>query len=74
MATIVERSAKQYLFTFSKPETEWILQLAMTMGITKESVVVAAMNKGLTYYLETFCPKGEPPEKDIDDNACDDIC
>lgn len=54
MATIIEYDGKQYLFTFSEPETEWISELAKGMGITKEAVVGAAINKGLTYYVETF--------------------
>lgn len=54
MATIVQRNGNDYLFEFSKPETEWIAELARSMGITKESVAIAAMNKGLTYYVETF--------------------
>lgn len=54
MATIIEFDGKQYLLTFSKPETEWISELAKGMGITKEAIVGAAMNKGLTHYMETF--------------------
>lgn len=54
MATIIEFDGKQYLLTFSKPETEWISELAKGMGITKEAIVGAAMNKGLTHYVETF--------------------
>lgn len=54
MATVIEYNGKQYLFTFMSPETEWIRDLAKSMGITKESVVGAAMNKGLCYYAQTF--------------------
>lgn len=74
MATIISRQGDEYLFDFSPPETNWIREIAKSMGITKESVVGAAMNVGLTHYVESFCPKPEPPKKDIDDNACDDIC
>ena len=54
MATIVDGKGNEYLFTFSPPETEWIRDLAECMGITKEAIVAAAMNKGLIYYTETF--------------------
>jgi len=54
MATIIEYDGKRYMFTFSKPETEWISELAKGMGITKEAVVGAAMNKGLCYYVHVF--------------------
>lgn len=96
MATVIEYDGKQFLFTFSMPETEWIKGLAKGMGITPEAVIGAAMNKGLTYYVETFAEtkevdrikdimdeqiethdkssKDEPPKRDIDDDASDDIC
>ena len=54
MATIISRDGDDYLLCFSKPETQWILDLAKGMGMTRETVVGAAMNKGLTYYVETF--------------------
>ncbi|KKM22948.1 hypothetical protein LCGC14_1620150 [marine sediment metagenome] len=54
MAIVIERDGVQYLCTFSKPETQWILDLAQGMGITKEAIVGAAMNHGLTYYVQTF--------------------
>jgi len=54
MATIVQGNGDEYLFTFSLPETDWIKELADSMGITKEAIVAAAMNKGLTHYVETF--------------------
>lgn len=74
MATIVRKFRKHYLFEFSVPETEWIKELAQSMGITKEAVLAAAMNKGLTYYVETFHNNTKPLKKSIDDDACDDIC
>lgn len=54
MATVIEYDGKQFLLTFSMPETEWIKGLAKGMGITKEAVIGAALNKGLTYYVQTF--------------------
>ncbi len=74
MATIIEHDGNLYLFTFSLPETDWIRDLAQSMGITKEAVLGAAINKGLTYYVGSFLIKDELPEKEIDDNACDDVC
>lgn len=57
MATIIDRNRNEYLCTFSPPETEWLRELAEGMGITKEAVLAAAINKGLTYYVETFAEK-----------------
>ncbi len=96
MATTIDSKGNDYLLAFSSPETGWIRDLAQTMGITKEAVVGAAMNKGLVYYMEVFIPKqevspvvviptagdrernykkaGQPPKKEIDDDACDDVC
>ena len=54
MATVIEYDGKQFLLTFSEPEKGWISDLAKCLGITKEAVVGAAMNKGLCYYSETF--------------------
>ena len=65
MATIIEYDGKRYLFTFSKPETEWISELAKGMGITKEAVVGAAMNNGLTHYVGSFLREDEPPDNSI---------
>ena len=73
MATIIEGHNKRFSFTFSPPETDWIKELAQSMGITKEAVVGAAMNKGLTHYVESFCTKEEPTKKSIDSDASDDI-
>lgn len=54
MATIIEGNKDDYLCTFSLPETDWIKELAKGMGITREAVLGAAINKGLAYYIETF--------------------
>ena len=54
MATIIDAKGNEYLCTFSEPETNWIKDLAKGMGITKEAVLGAAINKGLIYYVETF--------------------
>lgn len=67
MATVIEYDGKQYLLTFSMPESEWIKGLAKGMGITPEAVVGAALNKGLTYYIETFS------KDDVVDKLKDDM-
>jgi len=54
MATIINRQGNEYLLTFSLPETGWISDLANCMGIAKESVVAAAINKGLCHYVESL--------------------
>ncbi len=59
MATIIEYDGKQFLLTVSYPEKEWIRELAHSMGITKEAIVGAAINKGLTHYMETFAETDE---------------
>ena len=74
MVMMIQKQGNDYLFTFDKPETEWIYSLAHSMGITNEAVVAAAMNKGLTYYLSMITEIKEHDKKDIDDDACDDIC
>jgi len=74
MATVIEGKGNEYLCTFSVPESGWLYDLAKCMGITKEAVLAAAINKGLTYYVESFLSELEPPKKDIDDDACDDVC
>jgi len=64
MATVIDGKGNEYLFTFTQPEKGWIRYLASTMGITKEAVVGAAMNKGLTHYVEVFRSieeAGSPP-------------
>lgn len=73
MTTKIDGKGNEYLLTFSSPETDWIKELAKSMGISKEAIVGAAMNFGLTHYMRTFCPTDKPPEKPIDDNASDDI-
>ena len=54
MATVIEYDGKQFLCTFSVPESGWIHDLAKSMGITKEAVLGAAINNGLTHYVESF--------------------
>jgi len=60
MAIIITRNYNRYTVSFSVPETTWIGVIAETLGMSKESVVAAALNKGLTYYLEVFCSTNEP--------------
>lgn len=75
MATIITRDGKEYKADFSPPEIDWIQSLAECMGITKEAVLGAAINKGLTYYVESFRSQPEPNDKDKpDDTDTDDIC
>lgn len=74
MATVVESNGTEYLCTFSVPESGWIHDLAKCMGITKEAVLGAAINHGLTHYVSSFLADDEPPEKAIDEDACDDLC
>ena len=74
MAAIIESNGDEYLCTFSVPESGWIQDLAKCMGITKEAVLGAAINNGLTHYVGSFLSNDEPPKKEIDDNACDDMC
>jgi len=62
MATEIDGKGNEYLFTFSYPETDWIKELAKGMGITKEAVLGAAMNKGLLYYIETFAEAEVTPK------------
>ena len=57
MTTTIESKGNEFLLTFTSPESEWIREVADSMGITREAVVGAAMNKGLTYYVETFCSR-----------------
>lgn len=65
MATIITGEGNECIFTFSNPELEWIKLISDTLGITKEAVVGAAMNHGLTHYVEVFCKPNEPePDKD----------
>jgi len=52
MAVIIEHDGKQYLVTVSKPETDWITLCAAAMGMSKETVIGAALNKGLCHYVE----------------------
>ena len=54
MATIIEGKGDEYLFTFSRPETEWIRLIANSFSISKEAAIGAAMNKGLCHYVETL--------------------
>lgn len=51
MATIVEGKGKKYVFTFSQSETEWILIIAKSLGMTKETVMGASMYEGLCHYV-----------------------
>lgn len=51
MATIIDRDGDAYLLQFSPPETDWIIMMAKSMGMTKETVVGAAINQGLTHYV-----------------------
>lgn len=51
MATIIDHDGKQYLLTFGLPETDWIAFIAKSLGMTKETVVGAALNQGLTHYV-----------------------
>lgn len=51
MATMIEYDGKQFLITCSIPESEWISEIAKGLGITKEAVVGAALNQGLTHYV-----------------------
>ena len=66
MTTTIDSKGNDFLLTFTPPETEWIREVADSMGITREAVVGAAMNKGLTYYVETFCTRN------VIDDALDD--
>ncbi len=52
MATIIEHDGKQYLVTVSKPETDWVTMISAALGMSKETVIGAALNKGLTHYVE----------------------
>jgi len=75
MATMITRDGNKYKAEFGKPESDWIQSLAECMGITKEAVLGAAINKGLTYYVESFRSQPEPDDKDKhDDTDTDDIC
>jgi len=58
MVTTIEYDGKQYLLTITEPESKWISELAKGMGISKEAIVGAALNKGLTYYVQTFAEMG----------------
>jgi len=70
MATIITKCDNVYELDFINPELEWISLIAETLGITKEAVVGAAMNKGLIHYVETFCKPTEPTPDDTDiDNS-----
>jgi len=51
MATITEYDGKQYLLTIDKPESEWITLIAKSLGMTKQTVVGAALNQGLNHYV-----------------------
>lgn len=51
MATIIEYDGKQYLITCSTPESEWITMIAKSLGMTKETVIGAALNQGLCHYV-----------------------
>jgi len=75
MATIIQAKGEGYVSIFSKPESEWIQSLAECMGITKEAVIGAAINKGLTYYVESFrTEKTVDKIKDLMDDETDDLC
>lgn len=54
MAIVIDKDRNDFLLCFSPPESDWIKELAKGMGITKEAVVGAAVNKGLTYYIHQF--------------------
>jgi len=60
MATIITRTHNRYTVNFSVPETTWISVIAEALGMSKESVVAAALNKGLVHYMELFCKPDEP--------------
>lgn len=66
MATTIDRDGDDYLLCFSVPESAWIADLAKSMGITREAVVGAAINNGLTHYVGSFLTPDEPPDKLID--------
>lgn len=51
MATIIDGKGNGFLVNFSNPETEWITMIAKSLGMTKETVVGAALNQGLTHYV-----------------------
>lgn len=55
MATIITKGDSVYELDFSNPELEWIKLISKALGITKEAVIGAAMNKGLIHYVEVFC-------------------
>lgn len=73
MATEIDSKGNEFLVRVSKPESGWIRDLAHTMGITRDAVVGAALNKGLTHYVTAFCHKDRPTKIGFNDNGLPDI-
>ena len=70
MATMIEYDGKQYLLTCDVPELLWISEIAKGLGITREAVVGAALNQGLTHYVSmlTEIAAHETRKHDAKDN------
>lgn len=64
MAMMIESDGKQYLVTADLPEKDWIRLISEALGMTKEAVIGAALNKGLCHYVEMLAEISEHNNKD----------